>query len=438
MNSKKTVELQVPLQVDMLPVVVGCAEQTAQAFGFGKKEQLSLSLAVEEVFAFLAAQGQADETMQFACRYGGYYIEAACTFPRYVLPTKMFNMTAKVAVEDEDSLAGMGLLLAARTVDHFKIAIEKDGRMGIYLTLEKHYPQTSPETVPIVPQSGFYLSDPGKEEIKQFARYVTSFYSTTSPAFCHFPGKLVDMIGSEEYDAVLVKDDKGNIGGGFLWQYNGKMAECYGPYVFTAQDKVSALLVEGAIAKLARTGRLCLAIRQPTEQVPAGYFEPLGEVCSLTTEGALLCHTALYRQLEEDNGMTVFTHPLIESFMRERYNHLALPRQMRTTVYEGEGRLADSAISAKLDRLQTTATLCILVAGDDIENNLATHIAALRSQGVKNIFFELDLGKAEEVQLVPAIIAVGFQPQLILPWGGCGDVVVCMHLGEEAVCLLKP
>lgn len=431
MTTRKTVELQIPLQKEMLPVVVGCADNAAQAFGFGKEERLSLSLAVEEVFAFLAAQGQEQETLQLICRHGGYYMEAACIFPRRALPTKVFNMTASLVLEDENSLAEMGLLLAARTVDHFRIEIGKDGNMGIYLTMEKRYPQAPPELADILPLTGFGIAGPGKEELKQFARQVTGFYRTNAPAFCHFPGKLVDMIGSAEYDALLAKDHKGNIGGGFLWRYNGKMAECYGPYVFTEQDGLAAMLIEGAIAKLARSSIVCITIRQPTEQIPAGYFEPLGEFSSITTTGETLSHTALYRQMEEDNGMTVFVHPQIEPFIRERYTFLALPRQLRTAVYEGEGRLADSTLSTKLDRRQTTAILSLLVAGDDAEENLVKHVAALRSENINNIFFELDLGKAEEVQLVPAIIAAGFTPQLILPWGGLGDVVLFLHVREE-------
>jgi hypothetical protein len=135
--------------------------------------------------------------------------------------------------------------------------------------------------------------------------------------------------------------------------------------------------------------------------------------------------------MEEDNGMTVFVHPQIEDFIRERYTFLALPRQMRTTVYEGEGRLPDSSISTRLDRRQATAILSILMVGDDIEDNLVRHVAALRGEDIKNIFFEIDLGKAEEVQLVPAILAAGFTPQILLPWGGCGDVVLLLYSGEE-------
>lgn len=431
MSIGKAVEVKMPLQRDMLPVAVGCAEQTARAFGFGKEEQLCLSLAVEEVFAFLAAKGNGDESLRLACRHGGYYLETACIFPPRALPTKVFNMTARLALEDDDALADMGLLLAARKVDYFKIVREKDGGMGIYMALEKRYPQVLPEQVTEIPDSGFCLARPGSEEIKQFARQVTGFYQTAAPAFCRFPGKLVDMVSSGEYDTVLALDEKGHVGGGFLWRYNGKMAEGYGPYVFSAQDGIAAVLVEGALEKLARTGVLCLIIRQPSGQVPAEYFEALGELNSLAPDGTVQVHTALYRQIEEDNGMMVFTHPDIEGFIRERYKSLALPRQLRSTVYEGEGRLPDSAFSTQVDRLQTTATLSMLVAGEDAQDNLSMHISALRSEGIKNVFFELNLGKAEEVQLVPAILGAGFKPRLILPWGGCGDLAVFSHSGEE-------
>lgn len=431
MSMEKTVELLIPLRREMLPVAVGCAEQTAQAFGFGKQEQLSLSLAIEELFAFLVAQEVTQETFKVICRHGGYYLEAACFFSRRALPGKMLNMTARLSLEDENSLAEIGLLLAARTVDYLDIVMVKDGGMGIYLGVEKRYPEVTPEAFSQLPQKGYDVCAPGKEEIKQFARLVTHFYAGEAPAFCRFPGKLADMLDSGEYDAVVVRDEKGNIGGGFVWQSKGKMAEGYGPYVFAAQDGLNVLLVEGALARLARTGLLCMTIRQPTAQVPKGYFEPVGEYCFMAPDGTASCRTALYRQLEEDNGMAVFVHPLIEAFIRERYALLALPRQLRQAVYEGEGRLSHSAISTGVDRRQSSATLSVLIAGEDTEENLIRHTAALRNEGIKNILFELDLAKAEEVQLVPAILAAGFKPQLIIPWGGQGDTAVFLHMGGE-------
>ena len=160
MKQKQSVELHIPLQEEMLPVIVSCAENTAQAFGFGKEEQLSLSLATEELFAFLSGQREDAGEMQFCCRHGGYYLEAACLFPRRALPTKVFNRTASMSLDDDAALAEMGLLLAARTVDHFCLEMLSDNRMGLQLRLEKRYPQAAPEEFEELPSLGFALAGP--------------------------------------------------------------------------------------------------------------------------------------------------------------------------------------------------------------------------------------------------------------------------------------
>ncbi len=425
-------EIKVPLESGMLPVAVGFAEQTAKALGFGREEQLYLSLAVEEVFSYLASQGQEGEALELTCRHGGYYIEAVCCFSRGLLPTKVFNATSELSLEDEGSLAELGLLLAARTVDRFHLVMEKGGRMVLRLTVDKRYPEAEQEAMISLPPGDYRLHRPLPEDIKEFARNVLHFYPDQAPDFCRFPGKLVDMIGSGEYGMVLAKENKGHIGGGFLWRYNGNMAECYGPYVFAAKELLIPLLVEGAIAELARTEVLCMVLRQPAGPVSEGYFEILGEFWLVEEDGAPVRQQALYRQMEEDNGMTVFIHPQMETFVRQCYDRLALPRQLRSAVYEGEGRSADSLLSSRLNRLQSMATLSLLVVGDDILDNLKGHVKALRKEGIKNICFELDMGKGEGVQLVPELLAAGFVPQLVVPWGApCGDAAVFMHAGGE-------
>ena len=431
MKQKQSVELRIPLQEEMLPVIVNCAENTAQAFGFGKEEQLSLSLATEELFAFLSGQREDAGEMQFCCRHGGYYLEASCSFSRRALPTKVFNRTARTSLDDEAALAEMGLLLAARTVDHFCLEMLSDDRMGLQLRLEKRYPQAKPEAFEELPSVGFALIEPEREALKQFARRVLAVYADSAPEFFHYPGKLVDMLASGEYGAVLMQDGKGEIGGGFLWQHGGKMVEGFGPYVFSEQAGMAVSLVEGALNKLARTGVVCMTLRQATAQAPEGYFEPLGEVALTSVGGVVRRHTALYRQLEEDNGMSVFVHPAIEEFLRRQYGFLALPRKLQPAIYEGEEQLADSVLSTRLDRRKLTAFLAVLAPGADMQENLTMHVTALRSENIKNLFFELDLGKAAEVEAAPAILAAGFTPQFILPWGGRGDLLL-LALPEEA------
>lgn len=431
MSVANMVELRTPLQAEMVSMVVGCAENTAKSFGFGKEECLCLSLAIEEVFVFLCAQSQEPESFQLLCRNGFYYIEAACFFSSHVLPTKVFNMTASLELEDEAALAELGLLLAARSVDKFRLTREKDGGMGLYLTVEKRYPQANAGTVALLSDSGFYLAEPGPEEIKQFAKAADVLYESEAPAFCRFPGKVVDMMKSGEYGIAIAKDGKGNVGGAFLWRYNGRMAECYGPYIFSPQAKLAEAIVENAVGKLARHNVLGMFVRQPTRQMPDGYFEELGEYKLKAPDGKVTVHRALFRQMEEDNGLSVFAHPQIEGFVRETYSHLALPRQIRLTMNEGEAGLPNSVLASQVFRRLKTATLSISVAGEDTRENLAMHAAVLRQEGMINIFLELDLGDAEEVNLVPAILAAGFVPQLIVPWGGKGDLAVFWHVGEE-------
>lgn len=417
MQSKQVVKLVLPLTMDMLPVAVSAMENAVAAFGLGKAECLSISLAIEEIFVFMATEGRADEQVEFSCYNGGYYAEVRCVCPRRVLPSKVFNMTASVSLDDESSLRSMGLLLAARTVDTFRLVSVSDDRLGVYMTVDKRYPAAEVSSLAVLPANGFALIEPGTEEIKEFAKRLTAG-CCTAPAFCRFPGKLVDMIRSGEYSLVLAGDRQREVGGGFLWRYANKMAECYGPYVFTDQPELAVLLLDEAISRLARSGMTAMTIRQATAALPPGYFESLGE-------------GAWYRQMEEDNGMTVFVHPDVIDFVQERYQSLALPRQLRVVQYDGEQRPPESAFSTELDRLRQVARLRTLVAGADAAANLQQHISALRQEGIRTIFFELDLSDVAAVQQIPAILAAGFCPQLILPWGGIADLMVLV-CGEEA------
>ena len=49
-------ELSLPLQAAFLPIATGCVEQSVLAFGMGRAEAMHLTLAVEEVYSFLAAR----------------------------------------------------------------------------------------------------------------------------------------------------------------------------------------------------------------------------------------------------------------------------------------------------------------------------------------------------------------------------------------------
>ena len=54
-------------------------------------------------------------------------------------------------------------------------------------------------------------------------------------------------------------------------------------------------------------------------------------------------------------------------------------------------------------------------------------IRVLRDKGIDNILFDMDLSRAWEAALADDLSRAGFAPQVVLPRGGRGDVVVWRH-----------
>ena len=137
---RQNIEVSMPLQAEFLPVATGCVEQSVQVFGLGRSEAMHLTLAVEEVYSFLAARTATSQRLKLLCRNGGYYAEVSCRFPLHALQVGAFNITSAVSSEDEQSLSEMGLLLAARTVDQLGIFAENN-EMQIHFVKNKKFQQ---------------------------------------------------------------------------------------------------------------------------------------------------------------------------------------------------------------------------------------------------------------------------------------------------------
>ena len=171
--------------------------------------------------------------------------------------------------------------------------------------------------------------------------------------------------------------------------------------------------MEACLAKLARQGLLCLVVQQPPAEMPEGFFEPLDASGSV-----------LYRQLEDDNGSLAYIHPAVAEFYRAEAQRLFLPRQLHTALRQGEAGSPRSAFSVRMNRSAGQVVLTALWVGDDAAVVLQQHVAALRQAGFDEITFQLDAGEASQAELGPALLASGFVPRYILPWGGRGDVLV--------------
>ena len=418
----KDVQLILPLRAELLPIAIGCVEQSAKLFGQGAPEAMALALAVEEVYSFLASRATTGEKLSLVCRDGRYYTEVVCRFHSKALPVSAFNITASVTCDDERSLDEMGLLLAARTTDCLQLSVS-DGSMAVHFTKDKKYPLPGCKVLPDVQAGGtFEEVEAAPELVKQFAQRVGLNYGEQAPDFFKFPGKVADMVGSGDYNCLILLDRTGNIGAGMLWTAERKMVEGYGPYVFAPDSRLATRVLEASLNRLARTKAICIVVEAPTADMPPEYFERLEQG-----------HSVLYRQLEEDSGTGAFVHSDLLEFLQVRYQKLCLPREIHLVERLGESSLPWSAFSSRMDRIKRTAVLSALSVGEDAREVLAEHVKVLGTEGYEHLFFRLDTGAADQAMLTPALLGNGFKPEMLLPWGGRGDVIIFRHQGG-AVC----
>lgn len=206
-----------------------------------------------------------------------------------------------------------------------------------------------------------------------------------------------------------------------MWQKTSKMAVMYGPYVFCSHKELLRDLLDAALAKMARGHTICLVNMEPAEEMLPGYFDMLG---TLASEGAKCQRSVLYRQLMEDQGTVAYTLECLQQFLQEAYTRLALPRHIQLVQQAGEQLSESSALSTVIDWQLRQASLAILAPGGNIKDNLNNHVTFLRDQGIGRILFHLDLGQAAEALLGQEIVDTGFEPRLVLPWGGTGDILL--------------
>lgn len=413
-------ELIVPLDVSMTGMATRFAEEAGKAAGLAQRQQMKLAVAVEELFVFLASDGREGETAKLVSVNGNYYVKFACMFPLRSLPTALFNITARMEYDDENALDQLGLFLASRAVDRFEL-VKNELALEIRLIVEKEYPllTTSGEALFV---GSYHLADgAGVQEWKQLALQTYARYGVLAPAFMQYPGKVADMIGSGDYDVVVATDGKGNVAGGVMWEKTAKMAVMHGPYIFCRDKELVRDLLDAALVKMARGQTICLVNIEPVEVMPSGYFDVLG---ILTSDGPECQRAVLYRQLAEDQGTAAYTLDCLHQFLQETYTRLALPRHIQLVHQAGERQAESSALSTVIDWELRQASLAILAPGGNIKENLNNHVTFLREQGISRILFQLDLGQAAEALLGQEILAAGFEPRLVLPWGGTGDILL--------------
>jgi hypothetical protein len=431
----REVILKTEIEENFLPLVTSFVEKGAECFGLGDEEALVLTLAAEEVFTHLCRVATpSGGALQIRCNRGGYFVEVIFTFPSEALDLRAFNLTATVTTEDEDALESMGLVIASRFVDRFKLSRERGGGLSLSLIKEKSYPvHDDVDSTAVHSIKDFTLRPPTHEEVKFIARLARSFYpGYYLPDFFLQPGKLVDMIAAGEYRASAAVGPAGEIGGILLWHRIGtKMVECFGPYVFGADgaDGLPEMLLESCIGSIARTQTVGLINTRPTPELPRHHFERLGTLTIRSEDGSTTPVDAWFRLMQEDAGSAVWIHNELIDYLETEYRRLVLPREVRPTGLAGETQPPHSVLATEFDRLQGRVILRPMWPGADAEENIAQHVKLLRDESILNILFAMDLGQAWQAGLAPGLLHQQFEPCCLLPYAGEGDVVLFEYRG---------
>jgi hypothetical protein len=432
---KLTSTLKIPLEQDLLPVATSFVESSAIAFGLGREEALSLTLASEEIFSCLCRAASSEDLLSIDSSNGGYCVRTEFFIPTADFNLKAFNLTTTLSLDEDSDTEEMGLLIASRSVDHFHV-MEEPGAIRLLLVKEKTYPEVDAGAeVRTSPLKDPLIRTPNGEELKVFARLVAAFYRDhVVPMDLKYPGKLVDMAWVGECRSLLSFDREGQIGGGILWRWAGaKTMECLGPYLFNqAPDSGMANeLLESCLKAIAKSQAIGLINRLPTPELPIEQFESLGSLTFYNNDGSSQILPAYFRQMEEDPGLGVWSHRDLDAWLRGEYQRLVLPRNIQTIANAGETVNRWSVLAADSDRFNSMATLRPIRFGSDAAENLAAHLGLFRKESFRRIFFEMDLGVSWQASFTPALLRSGFLPRLVLPYAGKGDLVVFQW---EAAC----
>ena len=431
-SARPPLKLSAPLDPEVVGVVTGFSEQSGLAMGLNKKEAMKLALASEEVFIYLSGHARHDHYLELEAVGGGYYAQIKINLPPGKMDLKVFNLTASTGLNSSQSLDQLGLLIAARSMDKFTLTAQADGDILLSFTKEKIYPHPTGKAPKSAKSAdGLKVDAPNMQQAKLASRLIVDKYAPHQypPGFA-IPGKLVDMLASGEYEAAVAFDREDRLGGCIIWRWRrDSTVQSFGPYIFCEgdADTLANDLVEACLRKLARTKAQSLICSHAAEHLPEGSFELLGHLTIYGTDAPPHERPHYYREIREDTGTQIWTHPRLEKFLEQEYQRLALPRMIGTNLPAGESRPDHLVLGSRINRDIAYVSLHPLWDGKDSGVCLTNHIEALTKSGLINIMLFLDLGLNWSAYLVPDLLDHGFAPRMVLPYGGESDVVVFQY-----------
>lgn len=424
MNKQSCVDLVLPLRHDLVSLLQRCVEESGRAFGLDDGGCLRLTLAAEEVYAFLLARGLKDERVSASVLDGGAHVEVRLSLPDGVLPLESFNLVPEDGSEREFG-PREGLFLAARTVS--SLEARREGReMLLSFRQDRAYGEVHPLDEEVPAGGPWKTRVPDVTETLQLAARAAARPAGQRPSFVLQEGKAADLIASGQWGAFVAVDPLGRVGAGLFWERRGKTAFLHGPWVFTRNPDLAQTVLDACLGELARSDLEGVSLVGPTPETPLDFFEPLGTLPSSDQEDV----TAYYRLLGEDDGGPLYVHRSLQEPVRDMVDDLALPRAVHVVESVGHSVSERSAFAVRIDPVAGEATLSTLAVGRDGAANLRSHLEVLADQGIERVRFALDLGRADDVLMGGCLTEAGFVPRVLLPWAGRGDVLLLTYLGR--------
>jgi len=427
-----TASASFPFAAPFLPLAIEFTEKAANAFGFGLREIAGLVLAVEEIYSCYLDQLAGAAGIDLLLDNERYQLRLDLRFRMAHPKLRAFNLTYRVDPDDEDSLAGLGLMIAARSVTRLSIEFGSDEQVCLHMIRERDYPTAMPLARPEAPSTAAVrLYAPSREDLRYFGGLLASGQNAFLPSFLERPEMAADMMACDALGAILASVGETLAGGLFWRRLSESTIELFGPYLLfpDTDDDLLTRLLDEAVGRISRSGARALLRRQGPLRGFERFFDFLGELKLASTpvageagEDRLWPH--YYKQLREESGGVVYAEPRFAAFLRAEYDRLCLPRQVRETSSASQGTGDASVLSVDFEHRRSLATLRLLAQGNDLAENLAAHISLLAHEQIGNVFVEIDSGRDEEIGFVSVLYAAGFLPRLLMPDAGRGDLVV--------------
>jgi hypothetical protein len=318
----------------------------------------------------------------------------------------------------------MGLFLASRACDEFSVQQLSGGIWEIMLRKERSYPavQQTFQSPHNQLQSWQLTSTPSPDAVKQFSGLIHEKYATAQflEEFTP-PGRLVDKLANNNYGVILAQDEDGELAGGLIWRTTERrIIECFGPYLqcLADPDLLVEALCEKVVELFGRSDRLGMVLYAPQQAPVSAGFEPAGAL--ETPQGPVWTG---YRMMAEEFGSKALVHQELLPFYTTLCSSMALARTIHEYHDDGESGDGLTLFGTRLNRTAGMARLTPLLVGRDAGQVLNEHLQLLDSERFSTIYCTLDTGRFFDALLAPHLLACGFTPCMLIPWGGTGDLL---------------